>query len=401
MEINVIGTIVDYAETETASFSDKPMNEVDTLILAWLSYLSLPDRYRKELASERWKLSFLLAQSDVRGMTKRMFDPRKSLRLLTALSNSPRYREVVWKEIRERESVKTKLQYGSALFFLPDGKAVLSFRGTDGTVNGWNEDLDMCFLFPVESQKIASKVAEETLASVCDRPFVFTGHSKGGNLAVFAAATLPAPFQDRVLSVHSHDGPGFLGDFSSSAPYRRIQDKIVKNIPQSSVFGLLLDETGRYRIVRSNGFLIYQHSPFNWLVDLKGSSFLSSLSLSRSATLFQGAARRWMEGFPPQERARAVRMLFSAILRQGIKTVAELKRSFPKVLLSFRKLSPSDRAFASKVFLSFGKVFYGAYKDERAWKKREQQKNQALSELGARSNLKRRISRRRRKNSSS
>ena len=41
------------------------------------------------------------------------------------------------------------------------------------------------------------------------------GHSKGGNLAVYAAAMLPDELFDRIEHVYSNDGPGFCREVLS------------------------------------------------------------------------------------------------------------------------------------------------------------------------------------------
>ncbi|MBQ4011467.1 MAG: DUF2974 domain-containing protein, partial [Erysipelotrichales bacterium] len=47
-----------------------------------------------------------------------------------------------------------------------------------------------------------------------------TGHSKGGNLAVYASVFAKEEVKERILDVYSNDGPGFLKPIISSDEYK-------------------------------------------------------------------------------------------------------------------------------------------------------------------------------------
>ena len=100
----------------------------------------------------------------------------------------------------------------------------------------------------------------------------------------------------------------------------RVKDKIHKFIPQSSVFGLLLEYTTNYKTIQSNGFLVYQHSPFTWLVDIEKNIFIPSPSLTKIATLFSKATSSWMNTFSIEERERAIKLVFGIIMDNKIQT---------------------------------------------------------------------------------
>ncbi len=58
--------------------------------------------------------------------------------------------------------------------------------------------------------------------------FYLGGHSKGGNLAVYAATTCDEEVKRRIGKIYIMDGPGFLPDFMDTLDYDGVKDKILK-----------------------------------------------------------------------------------------------------------------------------------------------------------------------------
>jgi len=71
------------------------------------------------------------------------------------------------------------------------------------------EDLEMSFREEVPAQKDATRYTQRVMDDLGGE-FYLGGHSKGGNLAVYAAAHLPLAAQERIIAVYNDDGPGFL-----------------------------------------------------------------------------------------------------------------------------------------------------------------------------------------------
>ena len=123
------------------------------------------------------------------------------------------------------------------------------YKRQDNTLVGWREDFHMSFETPVPAQVEAlaylRRQAERT-----ERPLRVAGHSKGGNLAAYAAAHLPPEIQRRILSVCSFDGPGLDEDTMNSPGYERIRPVLHSVLPQSSIVGLLMHYHPDYLVVR-------------------------------------------------------------------------------------------------------------------------------------------------------
>ena len=64
----------------------------------------------------------------------------------------------------------------------------MAFRGTDTSITGVKESAMLSYMFPVPAQIEALYYFQET-ASLTEGDVRVCGHSKGGNLAVFAAVS--------------------------------------------------------------------------------------------------------------------------------------------------------------------------------------------------------------------
>ena len=176
---------------------------------------------------------------------------------------------------------------------------VLSFRGTDDSLIGWKEDFNMAFQYPVPAQRAASAYLD-TVARLWDGPIVLVGHSKGGNLAIYAAMNADAKVQNRIRHIYSLDGPGFPSEIVTSPAYRRIQPKVTKIVPSSSIVGMIFETPEPCRVVSSDSDGIMQHSAFTWLVD--GDQFVTEPDLSSSSQLFNEELNHWVGALTPEQR---------------------------------------------------------------------------------------------------
>jgi len=149
------------------------------------------------------------------------------------------------------------------------------------------------------------------------------GHSKGGNLAVYASAACPAPVQDRILAVYNNDGPGFHDEaLLASEAYRRMGDRIVTIVPRSSVVGLLFEQPGRCVVVKSAQIGLLQHNALNWAV--QGPAFVQGPSVTRYSALLRITVKEWLRGLDEKHLREFIDTLFSVLEATGAKTLEEL-----------------------------------------------------------------------------
>ena len=168
------------------SFRQSPFNEVDGAILAKLSYLPL-ERVLEQGSMEPISIADaakkLFALPNINGSFMRKEDSP----LLSALAESPRFCNMGLFACMNRFDPESQTQFFAMTIRLSKSELYVAFRGTDNTLVGWKEDFNMCFVCPVPAQKLAVEYLESTVKHSVGRITV-GGHSKGGNLAVYAAA---------------------------------------------------------------------------------------------------------------------------------------------------------------------------------------------------------------------
>lgn len=261
------GTIIDYIKTYgTRSFLEEPVNEVDSLILCQLAYLKfdgmVPDvRENKPSVT----LQELYKHTDYENLFKNVWFVRHNKRLFQAMLNSRRFGRLKMNGYVNIIETEYETQFSAITFFLEDSTVFVVYRGTDENIVGWKEDLNMAFMDPIPGQSYSVKYLN-MVAKQFHSPFYIAGHSKGGNLAVYAAMNCAKEVQDRIIKIYNMDGPSFRPEVLERYDYAAVKERTVKIIPHSSLVGMFFENTMDYRVVKSKALGFLQHDPFSWHV---------------------------------------------------------------------------------------------------------------------------------------
>lgn len=201
--------------------------------------------------------------------------------------------------------------------------AYIGFRGTDTSVTGWRENFNMAFTSPVPAQEQAVRYLESIAPYLPKRLFI-GGHSKGANLALYAALKASPEIQQRIERVYVHDGPGFKEGAISEEEWRRLEGRIHRSLPQESVVGLLMNCPVPYKVVNAQEHGLDQHSPFTWEVNDEYNDFSYAEKLSDGAQFFDAVFNKWLAQYSDSEAAAIVDALFRAIEAAGITNASEI-----------------------------------------------------------------------------
>lgn len=354
-------TFLTYVRERMDTFLDRPLCAIDSLVFSWLAYAHLGEDQVNACLPEGIALHEMLRAEEFYNMFGSTWDPEGSRDLLFAVCASPRFRDARLTEFRFKTARSAEEQFAAMTFILPDGSSYVAFRGTDSTIVGWKEDFNMTFLNPVPAQEEA-RAYLEYVASVTTGPLYVGGHSKGGNLAVYAVATCNKSCRERVARVFSHDGPGFHREFCASDAYRNILPIMVKTVPKSSMIGAVLSEGPDCHpiIVESGGFSLFQHNPFLWEVDVESATFVEADGFTASSRYFDSTLDAWMDKYSLAERARFVDALFDVIRVTGAKRfsdiMADRKTNVLLMLEAVEGLDPDLQQFIRDVLRSFART---------------------------------------------
>lgn len=234
-------------------------------------------------------------------------------------------------------------QFSALTCDLDDGSAYVAFRGTDSTLVGWREDFNMSYESPVPAQNSAVAYLEAAAARA-PGPLRVGGHSKGGNLAAYAAAHVSQAVQKRLISVYSFDGPG-LDDATIASPgYEHIRPVLRSIIPQSSIVGLLMNYHANYTVVRAKAVSILAHDAFTWQV--QGPRFVPA-GLTDASRLLDETVHEWLKKCTPDQRKVFVDALFEILSATDATTTTELSgdklRSAAAMLAATRGMDTETR----------------------------------------------------------
>lgn len=325
-----------------------PFNEIDAVTLARFSYFPLSGRTRGRMCMVCRRL---LKQPEI-GAKMLM---RDDLRLLRTLIRCRRYRDMQVFAYAERLDILSQTQFAAVTVEVGENTYYVSFRGTDNTLVGWKEDLNMSF-GTVPSQKLAVAYLNKIAANLPGQ-IIVGGHSKGGNLAVYAAAFCKREIQDKITAVYNFDGPGFHEEILHSVGYRRICGRIRSFVPQSSVVGMMLGHNEVFTIVHSRQNGLLQHDVYSW--EMERERFSCVQTVTNSSRFVDSTLKHWLAEVEPQKREKFVDAVYSVLLETNATTVQEVgnnKFSNGKnVFRALKKLEKEDRAVVLQALRAFAR----------------------------------------------
>lgn len=313
------------------SHIQSPWNDVDSLILATLSYLDYP---QTPTALRDLAITLPLLGEEAIGFF------RDTRALLSAASLTERFAGVMMHSPHAELDQARRIQFAAVTADLMNGSHYLAFRGTDNTIVGWKEDFTMAFESPIPAQEAAVNYLRRVAADT-EGPLILGGHSKGGNLAVYAAAHAEPDVRRRIRAIYSFDGPGVDDATIVSDGYAAIARRIRSFVPQASVIGLLMAYHPEYTVIRSTGSGLLQHDPFTWQV--LGTGFVTVPEVDVSSQVVDQTVHAWLAKVTPEQRRRFVETLFGLLEATGATTMRELLRDVPgRVSAIIRALARVD-----------------------------------------------------------
>lgn len=370
--------ILDYIDWRgDVPFETSPFNEVDAIILCQLEYNKLNSLVPKEFTSKAPSLCeisnafFVTPDVEQRKDVGSLINP-DTVELLKSAGNSRRFGSLRVSGYREVLDFSKDEQFAAVTFSYKsktqNWNAVI-FRGTDDYLVGWKEDFNLSYkVIPaqIDSVEYLNSVAKNYSGGL-----YLAGHSKGGNLSIYAAVNGISSAKKRIIDIFNFDGPGFSEEFFSSKEYLEIETREHTFVPQNSLVGMLMYHADGYITVESTESTgIKQHDPFTWQV--LGTHFVERPDITDQSKFIAKTIQEWVTELPVEQKQIFVETLFGILEGTDAKTNAELSanplENMKKVLKVSTKIDSETKDLVIKtihLFVKYGWQNIGTLKNKK------------------------------------
>lgn len=337
-----VANIFDYLDWRgDLTVRQAPMNAIDCLILSTLAYVDfemtgLDLSGNEGVTIKEAGFRFQQLNADKKINPGRII-PMAVIDMFDILSRCERFKNMKLSNyVNQIDEVDAK-QFSAITIELDSHSFFLAFRGTDDTLVGWKESFSMSFRTPIPSQLQAVEYLNQVTASK-EGSIWMGGHSKGGNLSVYAAAFTRPAIRRRIKEVYNFDGPGFTKEIMEQPGYRGVNRKVRTIVPQSSVIGMLLEHDEDYEVVVSDQIGIFQHDMFSW--QLMGNDFIYVDDISASSYKIDHTLRNSILSMDTEEKEKFVEALFYVFQESGAKNLSDIR--IKEVITILKQISKEE-----------------------------------------------------------
>ena len=315
-----------------SSFKELAFNEVDSLIITLLTYAKLKDivpSTKKDFKTIKEICEIYLNKYSEKDFKKEDYLFPSSYKLIKNLKDSTRFSNA--KVYYYLEEINKETQFGALTLRFPNF-CYIAFEGTDSNIVGWEEDFELIYKYPTISQTYAKNYLNETV-NLIDRHLYIGGHSKGGNLAMYAYMHANSNIKKRVINIYNFDGPGFLDEVIKSKLYQEMLTKLKMYVPEQSIFGMILGHE-KYQVVKSHNLGLLQHYGDTWCCF--GGKFLEG-KLSKKSHNLENNLKNYLDEMSTEEKIKFVETLSLICNHLGIKNVMQVREIKPISIINFFK----------------------------------------------------------------
>ena len=351
------------------SFEERAFSEIDALVLTELEYLPL----EKVVPSDENGENFVTVKEIAEYMQEHkqeLFDENPMMitqerhEVSQVIADAPRFQSLKFFGVVSEWDKDTTKQFAAVTVEVEPSVRLVVFRGTDETLIGWKEDFLMTYSPLVAAQTDAKEYLAKQ-ASLWDGDLMISGHSKGGNLAIYAAATQEEDVQLRIVDIFCFDSPGLYRSVLETKGYQNIVPLAMRYIPQDSLVGLMLESEVPYVIVKSNATGAMQHSAMTW--EIEDGQFIKMEKLTKNSQLNDQTFKKWTESVSDEELELFWNVFFELLFNAGIDTVNDLYGQFMHYVQEFLKaageMDEEKRELLTRIALLLVSTRFEVWKD--------------------------------------
>lgn len=326
---NIISYIEEYGDR---TFEEFPFNEVDSLVLCQLSYLNYEGFVggfdSENPVTEVTKIYEAPNRDDI---LKGYWYTNNNRELFAAFATSDRFKDTKMAYYEQIINESADAQFSAVTYILTDKNIYVAYRGTDATLIGWKEDMKLAYSEPLRSQELAADYLDR-VADHVSGSFRIGGHSKGGNLAVYAAMFCAHDTRKRVIEIFDNDGPGFRPEILKEGHFASIRNRIHKFIPKSSIVGILLADEIEYEVIECWSVGALQHNSYVWKSN--EGQFVRSKGMTNTKIRNDSALNEWIYSLSDVEVSTFIDALFDVLTASDAKNVFDLIKDPTKSVAS-------------------------------------------------------------------
>ena len=351
------------------SFEERAFSEIDALVLTELEYLPL----EKVVPSDENGENFVTVKEIAEYMQEHkqeLFDENPMMiteerhEVSQVIADAPRFQSLKFFGVVSVWDKDTTKQFAAVTVEVEPSVRLVIFRGTDETLIGWKEDFLMTYSPLVAAQTDAKEYLAKQ-ASLWGGDLMISGHSKGGNLAIYAAATQEEDVQLRIVDIFCFDSPGLYRSVLETKGYQNIVPLAMRYIPQDSLVGLMLESEVPYVIVKSNATGAMQHSAMTW--EIEDGQFIKMEKLTKNSQLNDQTFKKWTESVSDEELELFWNVFFELLFSVGIDTVNDLYGQFMHYVQEFLKaagdMDEEKRELLTRIALLLVSTRFEVWKD--------------------------------------
>lgn len=305
--------INDYlAKHKNETFEQFPFNEADILCLNELGYFCFEDLDNTLDFSKELILHDILVpyEAGERVFNHSFLVTKARVELLKNVASSRRFADLHLSAYVNDVDSEYERQFSAMVFSLPEiDHYQLVFRGTDDTLIGWKEDFKLTYVREIPAHRAAVTYLERYLASH-PMPIMVSGHSKGGNLALYAAAHVKEKWRPQIKQVYMLDAPGLQEKELERVGYQAIRERVRVIRPEGSIVGIMLYNDIDPVVVKSQASGIMQHALTTWQFDAETGQLILAEQPTDLSRNLEKTFKQWTDELSSQE----LKILFDTLL---------------------------------------------------------------------------------------
>ena len=356
-----MGNLITYVQQyEAQTFQEKLVTDIDILVLTEIAYLPF-DEIVSSSFEEKTAISLNQLGKEFETIKEKehknnpFMITKERIQLLDVVSKSLRFKDVkVFGFMNDIDDELTK-QFAAVCYQWEEESRWIIFRGTDESLTGWKEDFMMTYSDLIPAQIDAIEYLKKQ-AELFSGSLNISGHSKGGNLSLYASAMQEEDIQHRIQQIYCWDAPGVHRSILNTKGYQRVVSKAKRYIPQDSIVGLMLESQVPYHIIESQGSGISQHSALMWHIE--DDHFVELTELTRNSQLTDQTFKQWTEVVSDEELKLFFDAFFELFFEMGVETVNDVYYNFRFYVQKFFQKAYQMDTEKREILLRVGRLLF-------------------------------------------